>query len=293
MVRFTQPAEFNDPFELRPHIKGLADDGTVRRQHAIAFEMHSIESQVASAIDNLALSPVDKRKLNVAEIANMVASRNHEALQLVSNISNALGPTLSRQMSDIFNRELGIFCLTEEPLNLLMWAHYADHHRGVVVEFDESNSFFNRRKGPHDDLRHFRRVVYADVRPSAFLSESDAIQVFYCKSTDWAYEKEWRLIVPLTDSSKRIERVGRSQLCLFELPADAVRGVLFGCRTDPKIHYQLSTVIRTSSALKHVALSRAELDERHFVLQRHEVSPEQVDIWLRNCSEFLSHAQPN
>lgn len=36
----------------------------------------------------------------------------------------------------------GILCLAEAPDNLLMWAHYADCHRGFVVQFDDTHPFF-------------------------------------------------------------------------------------------------------------------------------------------------------
>ena len=35
-----------------------------------------------------------------------------------------------------FSDNVGICSLTKDPLNLLMWAHYAQHHKGFVVEFE-------------------------------------------------------------------------------------------------------------------------------------------------------------
>lgn len=32
MLRFTQPAEFNDPFEMQPFLKGLADEPVLEKQ---------------------------------------------------------------------------------------------------------------------------------------------------------------------------------------------------------------------------------------------------------------------
>ena len=71
-----------------------------------------------------------------------------------------------------------------------MWAHYADHHRGTVIEFDENHEFFNRRVGPEDDFRHFRKVSYTETRPTIFLSDSTAVEFFYFKSKEWEYEQE-------------------------------------------------------------------------------------------------------
>jgi Protein of unknown function (DUF2971) len=35
-----------------------------------------------------------------------------------------------------------IYCLTPDPTSILMWSHYADHHRGICLEFDVANALF-------------------------------------------------------------------------------------------------------------------------------------------------------
>lgn len=42
-------------------------------------------------------------------------------------------------MIEILNDEIGICSLSRNPLNLLMWAHYASSHTGFVVEFSVFN----------------------------------------------------------------------------------------------------------------------------------------------------------
>ncbi|MEY2521298.1 MAG: hypothetical protein QOF24_3057 [Verrucomicrobiota bacterium] len=287
MVRFTQPAEFNDPFELRPHIKGLADDATITTQHAIAFQNESIEDHARLAIEKLQLAPEQCSRINPSQVAKEISNRAGDVLELVRIISNGLGPAVSSQMNRIFNDNLGIFCLTEDPTNLLMWAHYADHHRGVVIEFDETHTFFNQRKGPQDDLRHFRKVNYTDVRPSVFLSLSDAIQVFYTKSCEWEYEREWRLITPLTDAAIQDENPGGPPIALFELPSEALVGVTTGCRIDHVMSFDLARLIRTNPAFQHVKFERVELDERRFDLHRLAVARDVIDAWLEKAMGLL------
>lgn len=98
----------------------------------------------------------------------------------------------------------GIFCATRERANLLMWAHYADQHRGVVFGFRpdlERDSY----------LRLLEPVEYTDDRPTFYGSignmaqgavlDEAAIRAFnrrlvYSKSTHWSYEAEERIYVP-------------------------------------------------------------------------------------------------
>jgi Protein of unknown function (DUF2971) len=182
-------------------------------------------------------------------------------------------------MNRVFNDNLGIFCLTEEPLNLLMWAHYGEHHRGVVVEFDETHPFFDRRKGPTDDLRHFRKVEYNDMRPSIFLSRSDAIQVFYTKSREWEYEREWRLITPLPDATTQVQTSGLP-IALFEVPGGAMRSVLTGSRINHNTTLELTRLIRSQTSLRHIKFERTELHESRFCLKRVAIPTESIDAWL-------------
>ncbi len=42
-----------------------------------------------------------------------------------------------------FSRKYLITCLTKQPLNPLMWAHYADSHNGVVIGIDVNKAGLN------------------------------------------------------------------------------------------------------------------------------------------------------
>lgn len=90
----------------------------------------------------------------------------------------------------------GISCLSELDNSLLMWAHYANNHRGMCVEYEllEINRQLKFSPIP---------VVYSDekVRISSIRQEKievDAtrflIESLTTKSTEWSYEKEWRII---------------------------------------------------------------------------------------------------
>ncbi len=70
-----------------------------------------------------------------------------------------------------------------------MWAHYAQKHEGICLEFDAG----------HDQVGRACRVLYQDHFP---LIEPDALsdplrlinEMFLTKSQEWAYEEEYRLM---------------------------------------------------------------------------------------------------
>jgi hypothetical protein len=108
------------------------------------------------------------------------------------------------------SNRLGFFCLTEEPLNLTMWAHYGDFHRGAVVEFDAAHRFFSseqlqdgrenllkkmkyRQRRPRMNLDFFRKHFDVEISGWKELLEQGH-ELLFVKGLDWAHEKEWRLV---------------------------------------------------------------------------------------------------
>lgn len=103
-----------------------------------------------------------------------------------------------RTTFDELRRKTGVSCLSESDNSLLMWAHYANHHKGICVEYDlfEINQELKFTAVP---------VIYSDQRTcfdSLDLQKQDVrsaagkllLQSLTSKSPEWSYEKEWRII---------------------------------------------------------------------------------------------------
>jgi len=117
--------------------------------------------------------------------------------------------------------DFGIISLTEDPLNPIMWSHYADNHKGFVIQLDVSNSFFD---GANKNIK-FKEDIFglvSDIPKSVRYSRHRKLFLFpeeihpnkkyefphkklyqhlmYTKSNDWMYEKEYRTIVELKNA---------------------------------------------------------------------------------------------
>lgn len=92
------------------------------------------------------------------------------------------------------NQNMGILSLSEQPLSILMWSHYAANHKGVCVGFERNST---NDLGEDDACRP---VFYSDFYPKPRFSQLLAADgtlthdLFYTKAREWAYEKEWRLL---------------------------------------------------------------------------------------------------
>lgn len=120
-------------------------------------------------------------------------------------------------------RQFGVFCVTRKKDNILMWAHYADNHRGFCLEFQTGNSFFARAKEVH----------YGDELPQAnVLAPWDnliehAANALLIKAKDWEYEEEWRIID--LDNGPGVQKY----------PPESISGVILGSRISARDRQQI------------------------------------------------------
>ncbi len=88
-----------------------------------------------------------------------------------------------------FLNKTGLFCVSTELKSLLMWSHYADHHRGVCVELITERS--------PAILQQLVQVEYLLQTPRYPIFERDkflmAQKCLCVKSKEWSYENEWRV----------------------------------------------------------------------------------------------------
>ena len=87
-------------------------------------------------------------------------------------------------------------------------------------------------------------------------------ELFFVKSLKWEYESEWRMLMPLADSSKVIERQPYP-IHLFSFPVESVSEVILGARMSDEDKGILKTLMNDKK-YEHVKLYQAELDNASF-----------------------------
>ena len=202
------------------------------------------------------------------EMMNRVRSRPdlvdeaiRSSIPQVRAFAHDFTPTLRRMMTDGFSRMIGILSLTETPTNQAMWAHYADNHQGFVLTFDTANTFFHRRRSLNDDFHHLRKVIYMARTPAGrSLIKLDGNDIFFTKSDEWAYEREWRMISPL--GSDLSHPPADDEVVLMDFPAAALREVTIGVRASGALRATLRGIVTSDSDLGRVRLQEAHVSDR-------------------------------
>lgn len=299
-LRITPPDQFNDPFEMRPSYTLNAKDllkqaPEIVREELVAVFSKEIKAKFSTLPINVdvfsnklaaflmkELSTDDEREFllavkvigadNASEMLNELRRQFDLMLRNALASAEAQVPVFSQviqsAMHNALPRLIGVLCLCASPTNPLMWAHYADSHKGARLEFDNSAPCFNRRRGDADDFGYFRRVGYSELRPAVDSASTDDafVSLALTKALEWAYEQEHRLLWPLTLADRRIDG-GENPIHLIDVPATSLLSVTLGCRSSDAFQ---SAVIQSLSELRSdrkIVIRNAVLDEKSFTLK--------------------------
>jgi len=153
-----------------------------------------------------------------------------------------LAARIGAQEIESMSFTVGVLSLSRTKENLLLWSHYADEHRGYVIEFDEKNDFFtaNAEKGTYKPIL----VSYTSQRPIINMSDIEGLETLFDfhpenlakllghKPIDWAYEEEVRFFRNISGlPSYGSCRYGYS-IKLVDIPSDAISRIYLGANMD-------------------------------------------------------------
>lgn len=218
---FPGPADLNDPFECKPF---WGKPATSAAQLAYAKGLAK------------RMAPNAPRSERRRVYKKMVSSRG----RFLSDMERATSETLNR---------VGIYSLTTKPLDLLMWPHYGNNHRGVCVRFDVDALTMAGMIPFPVDYSETRPVCDTMIEPAVEWLEKAVLT----KGIAWAYEDEWRIV----------ENRGARKLVTPLRPV--IDGVLLGANISPQHRDEVLSWASLSPG--PVAVAQAEFDEREYRLK--------------------------
>lgn len=148
-VKVVSPTEVNDPFDCNP----VPDNWTIESREAMKSQIQS-KSEVWNALESGRLPPGSPAGADVQSLK--------QRWELVLEESVANHDLVRSSMKDSL-ASLALLCLSAKKSHHLMWAHYADKHRGMVIEFETVGEFI---EGAIESVTNkLYKVVYSDTRP--------------------------------------------------------------------------------------------------------------------------------
>jgi hypothetical protein len=256
-LKFTPTRELNDPSELLPNV--IPED--VRKS------LQLLRDQGYSDDDMLSLRQQESllRQLAPRFLAIDVPTTKEQATAIARSAFYNNLPHLERLLSETaeeISSGVGLLCLTKRNDSLPMWAHYAANAAGLVVEFRDLDIVFcGDQTGV---LRQPTAVRYEREHLGVSFDPRSHRSLFFSKFSDWSYEEEVRVVLPLVDCRRTC--IDGHQVYFFDIPKHHVVHIILGWRVPAMIAddvVKLAQSINPSVRISRMGIKRGKICQEH------------------------------
>lgn len=206
-VYFADPGTFNDPLDCRPVVVAGSQSTDELQLLLKLMVLRRVEKETAASLKRLRLRG-EKLEIHRAKLGNSEVNEAIRGIEYYITDPDIRDPAayFKQALLNLIQDEVkkthatGVLCLSEKVDSPLMWSHYGQQHRGVCIEYDASKLASSS----------IRRVVYGGDRQISadcllkWIEGGDLISQheverasLLTKSSEWRYEKEWRLLGPI------------------------------------------------------------------------------------------------
>ncbi len=210
-LKWSSPKLFNDPFDHRLRFVFPFNKDDLIRELCITIE----KIVYGDEINIITPTPLSSGLLRIRSIRDQFPKdkfldfMNAGAIETADKLSIVQDKMNFLYQDYLINSR--ILCVSETIDNIVMWSHYANEHRGVVLRLQCIDEIDNT-------LLAARKVTYQTDFPSYLNIESyirhqtgedprDIVEMLhelpFIKHSDWGYEKEWRVFYPFIHEPQR------------------------------------------------------------------------------------------
>ncbi|HHI5412215.1 TPA: DUF2971 domain-containing protein [Vibrio metoecus] len=203
-MKFTHPKDFNDPFDCLPSYKINSFDVLKTKYNHV----------IKDACKSMNYSP---------------AQRIKKKREMEARLTNSLS---KGTWQDSIRKSIGICSMTTHACNLLMWAHYAKEHTGMVFEF---KNLIPENEDDYEEYLCSFKVKYEIDKPINDLSEASYEHDLLVKGKDWEYEDEVRCLDFWRKSG------------IHPYKRDLLSSIILGIRFDAKLEKGIRELVSSTN----------------------------------------------
>jgi hypothetical protein len=253
-LSLTPPKYLNDPFEFAVSREPPDREELVAMSYL--FDRNNYDK----------LSQADKSKISFDDFKRMRSGAREGWIERVMSEDYKLAEP--EEMQAGLNKLYGVICLTETPVNPLMWGHYCDSYKGFVAEFAclwEHPTHVPRARATSFGIA--LQVHYANQQPLINRDFSNVAQCLCTKTEQWSFEEEWR-VVGLLDASDCIKTTDGRRYAQF--PPASLRRIILGHQMTDMNKSEIARVPETNG-FEHVRLQRTYPNLAENVVELREI----------------------
>jgi DUF2971 family protein len=212
-LKWSSPDSFNDPFEFPSPFE-------------FGFEFEQLEEPFLQRASILIAQHDDPDLFEDNPVADMIREARAQRMGGgdPAKIQELLRPRFPQYVNRLkpglesdrkiwleMKKTYRVLCLSAVRDNILMWSHYADEHRGAILEFQPKIELATEMLGALE-VEYSKEVPVAVTLEQFLLyitgqgpkphSPNALVKSAFTKSSDWSYENEWRILSKQRDDEQ-------------------------------------------------------------------------------------------
>ena len=265
-LRYSNPKLFNDPYDMQFDLQVRIDREKTKkifREKLLESYRNKNSADKMGSFEFFVVSLLQKAPDRIEEVLGELELAIEEAIDVVYRENKK-----AQQEANEIYRKSKLCCFTTVPDSALMWAHYAEEHQGVVLEFRN----IIKLDSPYATARP---VIYSKKLPK-LLNEEDFVDLLlfrsnfpqdfhlkkiYTKSKEWEYENEWRIFTgdgrnPMVESED------------IPFHVEELTGVILGCRVSNEKENEIIDILE-----EHYPLTKLFKSVKNQIEFKYEIIP--------------------
>jgi hypothetical protein len=265
-VWLDKPALYNDPFEFAEFVDFDKVISSFSIQH---YEPLLIKAQADHNLSSESMDQVRKSKDPITELTTIILKNEGRSTDHIQQFLEDMNPIMKARRQQMIYDKIGFmqeqmkttsFCESHEQL--LMWSHYAAHHKGICIEYDLTRwSKEDLRRRSLYPVRYVTEIYNATQHLINSITKKDFNNLYpmisgASKSKDWEYEKEWRIIINIGGDFKP-----------QNYRMDCQKAVYLGTRIDSTFSDNVIDICKKNN----IPIYKAILSDRYYKLQFEQI----------------------
>jgi hypothetical protein len=283
-LKHSSPFIFNDPFDVQTRIVVRFEESEFAELYI--KELYRLTHDEKDPCLDATVPLVSSIQLIRQVVKNSPTEMSRDQwMEAIKDIAMKRYVQLLGSMNEWWSqvgRASRIFCVVEEPDNLLMWAHYGQNHEGAVIQFECLPELDNPlcaamkvnyvtdppviAKTPDDYIR------YLTGQPPTVNHESLFYDLYLSKSVHWKYENEWRVFIPPNLLNPIVPKDAYGNEILFDLISffpQEIHSIYFGCKMSEDNRQKIETCL--SGDFEHVKKYNCIRNQKKYKLDFAEI----------------------
>lgn len=228
-IYFASPNQFNDPFDCAIPFRYIESELT---KENLFIKLYKTLKNICPNMNEAELIEFCHKRIDSGAFEDGEYWKDNQA-EFIKSV----------------NDKFGIYSLSKEYDNLLMWSHYADSHQGFCIGLDTKILYNNvplLAQVIYDPNNKYPEIGLFDESIESF------IRLFITKSKCWSYENEYRFIY--LDHSKYS----------LKIENECIKQIFLGCKMQPEVQEEILQIF--NSKFTNTEIYKSEMNNNEFKL---------------------------